>query len=99
MEVQADPEEQQDHPDLRQLPGDPLVGRESRRVRADGHARQEVAHDRREPQAVGDEAEHEGGGEPAGERQDEVNVVHGGRSRGGGPAVSSSACRRRRPAP
>ena len=49
LKVQADAEHQQDHADLRELGRDLRVADKPRRVRADQHARDEIADDRRKP--------------------------------------------------
>ena len=46
------------------------------RVRADERAGQQVADDRRQAQPLGDVAEDEGGGQAAGEREDQVVSMH-----------------------
>ena len=51
-EMQADPEHQQDHADFRELGGDARVADETRRKGPQGHAGQQIAHDRRQPQRV-----------------------------------------------
>ena len=74
MELQANAEHQQDDPDLGELAGDLPVGDEARRVRPDHEARQQVADDRREPEAERHVAAGQRRGQPAGEREDQVNV-------------------------
>ena len=64
VELQADAEHQQDDADLGQLLGEGRVGHETRRVRADQRAGQQVADDRRQPEALGDETEDERGAKP-----------------------------------
>ena len=81
MEVEPDPEHEQDHPDLGELAGDLPVGDEPRGVRADDDPRQEIPDDRGEPDPVGHVPEGEGGCEPAGQRQDQLEVVHDSRAR------------------
>ena len=76
MELQADAEHQQDDADLRQLFRQRRIGHEARRVRPDQHAGQQIAHDRRKAQALGDVAKHERGAEAAREGQDELVTVH-----------------------
>ena len=49
---------------------------EARCVRPEQNARDEVADDRREPDAVGDEPEHECRTETPGEREDEIDRMH-----------------------
>ena len=74
-EVQADAEHQQDHADLGQLRRQGLVGDEARGERPDDHARQQVAHQRRQLQPVGQHAEHEGQHEADAEQGDQRGVV------------------------
>ena len=52
-EMQADAEHQQDHADLGQLRRQGLVGDEAGRERPDHDAREQVAHQRRQPQRAG----------------------------------------------
>ena len=70
-EMQANPEHQQDDADFGELIGNALVGDEARRERADGDAGEQIADQRRQPQALGHEAEGEGEHKPYGERRDE----------------------------
>ncbi len=71
-EVQADAEHQQDDADLGQLAGQGNVGDEARRERPDHDACQQVADQRLDAQAVGDQAEdigqHEARGDGGNER-------------------------------
>ena len=53
-----------------------LVGDEARRVRPDDDPRQQIADDRREPEAEGDVAADQRRGQPARQREDQVEVVH-----------------------
>ncbi|HEX2344385.1 MAG TPA: hypothetical protein VHI98_28185 [Vicinamibacterales bacterium] len=76
MKLHADVEHQEDDADFGELLGERAVGGESRRLRADHHAREEIPHDRRQPKPLGDVAEHEGRSETAGCRQDEVCTMH-----------------------
>jgi hypothetical protein len=75
VEVQADAEHEQDDADLRHLLRQVPVGDEPRRVRADDDAGQQVADDRREPQSLGDVPQDQRGRQPAGQRQDQVQVA------------------------
>ena len=59
-EMQADAEHQQDDADFGELVGNALIGDEARRERADGDAGEQIADQRRQPQALRDEAEDEG---------------------------------------
>ena len=70
-EMQANPEHQQDDADFGELIGNALIGDEARRERADGDAGEQIADQRRQPQALGHEAEAEGEHKPHGERRDE----------------------------
>ena len=70
-EMQANPEHQQDDADFGELIGNALIGDEARRERADGNAGEQIADQRRQPQALGHEAEGEGEHKPHGERRDE----------------------------
>ena len=62
-EVQADAEHQQDDADLGELARERLVGDEARRRRADQHAGDEIADERRQAQPMGSRAEHPGKGQ------------------------------------
>ena len=76
MELQADAEHQEDDPDLGELIGERPVRDEARRVRSDDEAGHQVADDGRKSEAERDVAADERGRQAAGERQDEVEVVH-----------------------
>ena len=52
------------------------VGDEARRVRADEHAREQVADDRRQADALREVAEKERAAQPCGEREDQVVLMH-----------------------
>ena len=69
--MQAHAEHQQDHADFGELIGDALIGNEARREGADGDAGEEIADQRRQPQALGDKAEAEGEHKPENQRRDE----------------------------
>jgi hypothetical protein len=77
MKLQADAEHQQDHADFGQLLGKRRVGDEAGRVRPDEGAGQEVADDRGQADPLGDVSQEQGGGEPSGEREDQVVAVQG----------------------
>ena len=81
MEVQPDAEHQQDHADLGHLRGERGVGDEARRVRSDDDAGEHVADERRQPEPLRDPAEDERDGKPAGESDDDREVVHAARKR------------------
>ncbi len=76
VELQPDAEHQEDDADLGQLFGQGGVGHKARRVRADEHAGQQVSHQRREPDALGDVSEDQRRREPAGDGGDEIESVH-----------------------
>jgi hypothetical protein len=76
MKLQADAEHEEDDADLGQLLGDVGVGHEAGRVRTDERARQQVPNDRREARTLREIPEEEGRGEVAGQRQDEIKVMH-----------------------
>jgi hypothetical protein len=76
MKLQADAEHKEDDADLGQLFGDVAVGHKAGRVRTHERAGQQVAHDGREAGPLRQVAEHERGGERAGQRQDEIKVMH-----------------------
>ena len=79
MEVEADTEEEENDAELGDLTGEFSIGLEAGRVRADDDAGQQIADDRRQLEPMRDRTEHQRSGEPAGEREDEIDVVHGGR--------------------
>ena len=64
-EMQADPEHQQDDPDLGQLGGKFRVGDKTDGVRADDNPRDQISNERRQLQPIGQHAEHEGQHEAA----------------------------------
>ena len=61
--MQADAEHQQDDADLGELTRERLVGDEAGRRRADQHAGDEIADERRQAQPMGHRAEHPGKGQ------------------------------------
>jgi hypothetical protein len=76
-EVHADPEHQQDHAELGQLRRGPRVGNDAGRERPDHDARQQVADDRRQAEAVRDDAADEPGPEADGDGLDQRGrVIH-----------------------
>ena len=77
VEVEPYSEEEQDDAHLGEFLGDRDVGGEAGRVRADGDAGEQVADNGRQPQLLCDKAEHERRGQAAGEREDEVDFMHG----------------------
>jgi hypothetical protein len=62
MELQADPEHQQNDADLGELFGEMCVGREAGRMGTDRDPCQQVSDDGREAETFGDVARDEGGG-------------------------------------
>ena len=76
VELQADAEHEEDDADLGEFVCQLLVGDEAGRMRADDESRDEVPHDGREPQAERHVPADEGCGQPAGERQYQVDFVH-----------------------
>ncbi len=84
-EVEPDPEHQEHHPDLGELPREAEVADEAGGRRADRHPRDEVPDERRDLQLRGDEAEDEREAEARGDRGDEAYVVrHGSPLQAGG---------------
>ena len=69
------PEHQQDHADLGQLIGDFLVGDVARRKRPDENPSQQIAHQGRQSQALGDGAQRERGHEARDNGGDQRRVV------------------------
>ena len=76
MELQADAEHQQDDADLGQLFGERTVRDESRCVRPDQRAGQEVTDDCRESDAAGDVPEQERGGQTSGDGENQIRRMH-----------------------
>ena len=76
VKLQADAEHQQDDADLGELLGHGDVGDEAGGVRADDDAGEQVADDGGEPDALREVTEGEGRDKAAGEREDEIDVVH-----------------------
>ena len=76
VELQPDAEHQQDDADLGELLGQRRVGDEAGRVRADQRAGEQVADDRRQAEPLREVAEHQRGGQAAGQREDQVVAVH-----------------------
>ncbi len=76
VEVQPDPEHEQNHADIGKLLGEMRVGLEAGRVLADDDPREEISDDGRQPEPVRDVPKHEGRAERAGQRQDKFGVVH-----------------------
>jgi len=72
--VDPDAEHQEDDTDLGELGRDLLVRDEARREWPQGDAEQ-VSDDRRQAQATSDEARHESGAQPEGDRGDEFAAV------------------------
>ena len=76
FEMQADAEHQQDDADFGKLIGQRLIGDEARRVGTDDQPGQQIADDRREPQALRQITQHDRRRESAGQRQQQVEFVH-----------------------
>ena len=76
--MEADAEEEENNAELGHAAGQLGIGLEAREVRPDDDAGDQIADDRRQSEPMRDRAEHERGGEATGEREDEINVVHGG---------------------
>ena len=83
-EMNPHAEHQQDDADLGQLLGQGDVGDETGGVRADRHAGEEIAHDRRQPQPYSEQAEQEREAEARGNGGDELGLM------GHGPNVTSA---------
>ena len=76
VKLKADAEHQQNDADFGKLFGDFRVGDESGSVRADQSAGKQIADDRGEAGAMCEVTQNQGGGEAAGQRQDQIQVVH-----------------------
>jgi hypothetical protein len=76
--VQADAEHQQDDADLGELAGERAVAHEARRVGADEDAREEIAHQRRQAQALRQHSADEGQHEAQGDDGDQLGRVRHG---------------------
>lgn len=74
-ETEPDAEHEKDDADLGKLGDQGLIRDEARRVRADQHAREQVAHQRRQTQPVGGGAKHQGQKQAGNECRDEVRGV------------------------
>jgi hypothetical protein len=77
-EAEADAKHQKDHADLGEVPGERRIGDEPRGERADQHAGEEVADQRRDPYSMGERAENEGEDEASHDRGDERRVMRHG---------------------
>lgn len=75
MKVQADAEHHQNDADLGELLGDGQIAAETRRVRPDEHAGEQVADDRRQSQAMGDVAADQGRAERGGKRRNQFEIA------------------------
>ena len=75
MEVQAHAEHEQDHADFGALGSDILIGDKAGRERTHENASQQVADDGREPEFLGDESQHQRGGQASRERQNQIQLV------------------------
>src|SRR5439155_21360169 len=76
MKLQPDTEHEKDDAKLRELLGHRRVRHEPRRVRSDERTRQQVAHDRRQSEALGEIAEHQRRAEAGRDGQNQVDAVH-----------------------
>jgi hypothetical protein len=76
MELQADAEHQEDDADFGKLLGECRIGDESRRVRSDRHAGQQVPDDRRQAGALREIAEDQCSAEATGQRKNQIERVH-----------------------
>ena len=77
VKLKADAEHQQDDADLGELFGDFRVGDEPGCVRTHQRAGKEIADDRGQPCSLREVTQDQGGRKAAGERQDQIEVVHG----------------------
>ncbi len=73
--MQADAEHQQDDTKLGEFGGERLIGDEAGRERTDGDAREEIADQRRNPEALGDGSEDEGEAEARDDGRDQRCVM------------------------
>ena len=76
VELQPDPEHQQDDADLGQLLGHVTVRHEARRVGSDEEARDKISDDGGEPGTMRGKAEHERRAEAARQGQNQIEGVH-----------------------
>ena len=76
VKLQPDAEHQENHADLRQLLGERAVRDEARRVWTDQDPGEQVADDRRQADALRDEAQDQRRAETASECEDQIVVVH-----------------------
>ncbi len=76
LEMEADAEHQEDDADLGELGREAAMRDEARGEGPDRDPGEEVADDRGEAKALADEPEHERCAQPAGERQDQTEIVH-----------------------
>ena len=98
-EMQADAEHQQDDADLGELACERLVGDEARRRRADQHAGDEIADERRQTQPMGERAEHpgesqrddDGGDQGMGHRSGTPQAVVPSSARAGGSGLVAAS--------
>ena len=73
--MQADSEHQQDHADLGELRRERLVGDETGRGRPGDDAGDQIADERRQPQALREQAQHQGQHEADAEQGDQRGVM------------------------
>ena len=76
MELEADPEHQEDDPELGELLRHRPVGHETRGHRPHGDPGEKVAHDGGQAQALRHVPERQGRGQPTRQRHDEIEIVH-----------------------
>ncbi len=83
-EMEPDAEHQKNHADIGELVGDALIGDVTGREGSDQDAGEEITDERRELEAVGDEAQAEGEPESYGKRRNERGHVRHERTSGAG---------------
>ena len=76
VKLQTDPEHQKDDADFRKLFRDFRVGDEPGCVRPDEGARNQVTDERRQAEPLREISEEQRGTEAAGQREDQIKVVH-----------------------
>ena len=76
MELQADAEHQENHPNFGELVGDLLVGDEAGRVRSHEEPSEQVSDNGGQPESKAHVAARERGGQSASQGHDEIEVVH-----------------------
>ena len=76
--MQAHTEHLQHHTNFCQLAGHGGIGHEARRERADHHAREQVAHQRRQPCTRCDKTQHQGQAQRGSDGIDQIDAVRHG---------------------